>query len=161
MGNTTYKSFGAKPLPNRLHIIITRDKEKVLNDYLHKMALFAELKETDDIPWDTNVMYAVSLENALDLARNHNYVHQCDKEIFIIGGAQIFDLAKNLSTENMVQKLYITEVDVELGEGNFAKFQYDELLWKEVDRIENVSDEKNKYNHTFKTLDRVVNIIGI
>ena len=65
MGRTTFESIG-KPLPNRINIIITHNK-----NFKAKGCI---------------VCY--SLEDALDIARN------CDQdEIFIIGGGQIYEQA--------------------------------------------------------------------
>lgn len=62
MGRTTYESIG-KPLPNRINIIITGNKN-----------FKAE-----------GCIICYSLENAFDIARN------CDQEeIFVIGGGQIY-----------------------------------------------------------------------
>ena len=64
MGRKTFESF-PKPLPNRTHIIITRDKNyKVLHD-------------------DCFVVH--SLEDALELAENYSDTQ------FIIGGGEIYN----------------------------------------------------------------------
>lgn len=63
MGRTTYESIG-KPLPQRLNIIVTRNK-----DYKIKKC---------------KICY--SLEEAINLAKEKD-----EKEIFIIGGGQIYE----------------------------------------------------------------------
>jgi dihydrofolate reductase len=70
-------------------------------------------------------------------------------DIAIIGGAQIF--AQFLP---IADKLYLTYVDVELdGDAFFPAFDLSE--WQEIERVEFLADEKNKYNCTFCTLERI------
>ena len=81
MGRKTFESIG-KPLPNRLNIIISRNKQQ------------------HSIPgW--NVLITDSVTKAIKLAK------QKDKnEIFIIGGGEIYTQALPLAT-----KLYLTKVE--------------------------------------------------
>jgi len=69
MGRKTFESF-PKPLPNRTHIVITRNP-----DYKKEGAII------------TN-----SLESALEIAKN-------DNEIFIIGGGEIYTLGLAFATK--------------------------------------------------------------
>jgi dihydrofolate reductase len=72
MGTNTLLSLpGSNPLPHRLNIVITNNKEKHSKNY--------------DI--FTNIIF-VSLDKALHIMHN-NYK---DKTIYIIGGNQIYDL---------------------------------------------------------------------
>lgn len=78
MGRKTYESIG-RPLPNRTNIIITRD--------------------TDYVALGCVIVHSV--EEALDYAHSID-----DTEIFIFGGAQIYEAAMP-----HVQRLYLTEID--------------------------------------------------
>ena len=69
MGRKTYESF-PQPLPNRTHIIITRDR--TYN------------------PGDPECIVVHSLEDALDLTKP-------DETVFIIGGGEIYALALEIS----------------------------------------------------------------
>jgi len=69
MGRKTFESF-PKPLPNRTHIVITRNP-----NYKKEGAVV------------TN-----SMESALEIAKN-------DNEIFIIGGGEIYTLGLNFATK--------------------------------------------------------------
>lgn len=115
MGRNTFESIG-KPLPNRTTIIITRN-----NDYFKDGCLVAN-----------------SIEEAIALAKD-------DKEIFIIGGAQIYEQALE---KDLVQKLDITIVH-----NNFDADVYfpkiDTSIWKEISREDFKADEKNKYDYSF------------
>lgn len=79
MGRKTYESIG-KPLPNRVNLILTRNKENI------------------DIDGFT------SIEEAIEFAKT-NYP---DKEIFIIGGGQVY---KEALAKGLVDRLYITIVN--------------------------------------------------
>ncbi len=77
MGRKTLESF-PKALPNREHIVITRDK-----DYIPK--------------FECTVVH--SLEHALDLAANE------DKS-FIIGGGQIYEQAMEFATDIELTRIH-------------------------------------------------------
>ena len=79
MGRKTYESIG-KALPNRINIVVTRDKNFFV----------------------PGVLSANSLDSALLKAGNN-------KDIFIIGGGEIYR-----QSMDFVDKLYITEVDMEV-----------------------------------------------
>ena len=81
MGRKTYQSIG-KPLPNRINIVISRSGNM------------------ENIP---GLIIVDSIEKALDKAKEME-----SKEIFIIGGGQIFR-----ETISFVDKLYLTIVDNE------------------------------------------------
>ena len=84
-----------------------------------------------------------SLEDAIAL---------CDSEteVFIIGGATVYAKAIDLA-----DKLYITYIHHQF-EGTDAFFpKVDKNKWIESSRIENNSDEKNKYAHTFVVYNKI------
>lgn len=80
MGRNTFESIG-KPLPDRKNIIITTDLEFKIND----------LRE------DKDFLIVSSIEDAIEKAGGG--------EVFIIGGAQIFN-----QTINLADKIYLTKV---------------------------------------------------
>lgn len=79
MGRKSYESMG-KPLPNRLNVIITRNK-----DYAVEGALVVH-----------------SLEDALQLAAD-----QKQQEVFILGGGEIYRQALD---KGLVDRIYLTEI---------------------------------------------------
>ncbi|WP_088324435.1 dihydrofolate reductase [Polaribacter tangerinus] len=115
MGRNTFESIG-KPLPNRTTIIITRNKNYT--------------KE--------NCLIANSLEEALALAKEQ-------KEVFIIGGAQIY---RETMAKNLADQLDITLVH-EKFEADVFFPEIDLKIWKEVAREDFKADNKNKYNYSF------------
>ncbi len=77
MGRKTYESF-AKPLPNRTHVVITR-------------------QENYQVP--TGVIVVNNLEDALDASR-------ADKQPFIIGGGEIYKQAIGLADKLEITRVH-------------------------------------------------------
>ena len=90
MGRKTFDSIG-KPLPNRINVVISRQKDLQIEGCL----------------------IANSLENAFGIARK-NAKH--DEEIFVIGGEDIYRQALPFS-----DRVYCTEVEAVVeGDAHFA-----------------------------------------
>lgn len=118
MGRKTFESIG-RPLPNRTSVIITRNK-----NYKAEGCLVAH-----------------SLSEAISLSKE-------DEEVFIIGGAQIFEIAISLA-----DKMYLSWVAAEPdGEILFPKFNEDEWAIAHSDHF--LKDSNNEYNFTFKIYER-------
>lgn len=120
MGRKTFESIG-KPLQGRKSIVITRSK-----DWKHE---------------DAEVVHSVY--EAIGKAKEFGV-----KEIFVIGGAEIFKTA----FEN-ANRIYLTRIHHQFdGDVYFPEVSYNE--WKLVkSRFCNV-DEKNAYSHTFQVWER-------
>jgi len=119
MGRKTYDSIG-KPLPNRQSIVVSRQKNLKIE----------------------GVKIYNAVADALTACQN-------EKEVFIIGGAEIYKLALPLA-----QKIYISKVN-----GVFdADVFFPEILateWKETNQIYYPKDEKNALDFTLVTLERI------
>ena len=120
MGRKTFESMGKRLLPNRITIVITRNK-----DY--------------EIP--EGGIVASSLVDALEKAEN-------DTEVFIIGGAQIYQMAIPFANT-----MYITRVH-HTFDGDAFFPEYDKSQWKLVSSETNKADEKNEYDYTFEEYTR-------
>ena len=96
MGRKTYDSIPEKfrPLPNRVNIVVTRD-----SNYQQKGAIVCH-----------------SIEDSLEKAREFN------KEIFIIGGASIYEQGIKFA-----DKLYLTLVDKEYSDADAFFPDYSEF----------------------------------
>ena len=115
MGRNTYESIG-KPLPNRTTVIITRNPN-------YKAA---------------GCIVVDSVEKAIAVASK-------DEQIFIIGGAQIYE---QTIASNLVGQLDITKVHHSFD----ADVYFPEInpeIWKEISREDFKADEKNKYDYSF------------
>ena len=117
MGRKTFESMGSKPLSGRKNIIITRQPG-----------------------WKAEGVSVVnSVDAAVALATELNY-----KEIFIIGGGEIYMIAYDRAN-----KIYMTRVHTELeGDTYFPVIEKDD--WKLASNVDNPADEKHKYAFSFQ-----------
>lgn len=116
MGRKTFESVN-KPLPGRLNIVITSNPN-----------------------WKADqVTVAGSLEHAIQIATDQHF-----KEIFIIGGGEIYKQAMPL-----VQRQYITRVHTEIdGDTFFAPV--DTQKWKLITQQDFSKDEKHAFDYSFE-----------
>ena len=117
MGRKTFESIG-RPLPNRTNIVVTRNKNFTAN----------------------GCIIVNSLESALEKAGETNR-----EEIFIIGGAEIYNRALPLA-----DKLYLTIVESDAeGDAFFPEYQKDfnKIIFKQ----EGIS---NGLKYTFLDLEK-------
>ena len=121
MGRKTFESIGRKPLPGRTNIVITRVEG-----------------------WNAEGVSVVnSVEAAAALAKELNY-----KEIFIIGGGQIYVIAFERA-----DKIYMTRVHAELeGDTYFPVIEKND--WTMVSNTDNPADEKHVYPFSFQLWER-------
>ena len=116
MGRKTFESIG-RLLPKRLNIVISRDKSYVVE----------------------GATMAHSLEEAIAIACNYD-----KKEIFVIGGEQIF-----VQSINRADRLYLTIVHTDIeGDAFFPDFS---SFTKIVDERKGETDT---YRYTFLTLEK-------
>lgn len=125
-GRKNYISIPEKyrPLANRVNIVLT-----------HDMNFKAE-----------NCIVKHSLESALKYAQENE-----EKEVFIIGGGQIYNEALS---KNFVNRMYITHVHETFNADTFfPKINFSE--WK-ITREENHQiDEKHKHSYTFVVYEKL------
>jgi len=113
MGRKTAESVG-KALPNRLNLVLSQSGSKLSDDF-HVY--------TD---WPSLL----------------NFVQKDAKEVFIIGGEQIFNLLLN---KQIVSRMYISHVETEIeGDTFFPEINWDE--WQLIERNYVPADEKNEYS---------------
>lgn len=72
-----------------------------------------------------------------------------DENVFIIGGAQIFDLSMD-----SVDRIYATEVDATFDQATVFFPVINKNVWKEISRIKHSADNKNLYNYDFVVYER-------
>jgi dihydrofolate reductase len=123
MGRKNYDSLHEKfkPLPHRTNIVVTRQK---------------------DFP-APGCIVVHSVEDALKIAREN-----LEKEIFVIGGAEIYKLA--LPQAN---RIYLTEIKASIdGDTYFPEFNKNE--WKEISRTPHPADERHPFAFDFVIYER-------
>ena len=101
---------------------------------------------TKDAHYPTDgIVVKQSIDDGIAFAKNAG-----ETELFIIGGAEIFK-----QTMHLASKIYLTRVH-----HTFAVDTYFPMLdndqWHIVKSEFNLADEKNKYDFTFKTLERTI-----
>ena len=120
MWRKTYDSIG-RALPKRRNIVITRSKDLII----------------------TGCEIVSSLEEAIKLVADED-------EVFIIGGAQIFEQA--LPQAN---RMYLTFVHHDFpGDALFP--EYDEAVWREVENKKFPADAENPFEYSFVTLEKII-----
>jgi len=123
MGRKNYESIPEKfrPLPNRTNLVVTRQQGLLL----------------------PKCTVTNSVEDAVEIARKAG-----ETELFIIGGAAIYDLGLP-----MADRLYLTEIDTTLeGDTLFPAFARPE--WKEISRRHHAADERHAYPFDFVIYQR-------
>ena len=124
MGRKTYDSIG-RPLPNRTNIVITRN-----SDFKAQ-----------------GVQVVSSLQAAIDLAREVNFINDVD-EVMIIGGASIYEEALP-----QADRLYLTHVHAEVeGDAYFPAVDFSQ--WQESSRDDHAASDKNPYDYSFVVYDK-------
>jgi dihydrofolate reductase len=120
MGRKTFEALG-KPLSGRFNIVISRNK-----DFKPEGAV-----RVDDLE--------AALE-AADIMKT--------KEIFIIGGGQIYEQAMPVTN-----RIYLTRVHAELeGDAFFPSLKPEE--WHIARKNDFLKDEKHAYDYSFETWER-------
>lgn len=118
MGRKTWESLPKKPLPGRTNIVITRDRS------------FSP----------TGATVAHSLDEAVTIAARE------DKEIMIVGGAEIYRVALLRA-----DRIYLTEVHADMP-GDTKMPTFDSSHWRETSRERHGTEEGTP--HSYVTLER-------
>lgn len=90
-------------------------------------------------------LVANSLEEAIELAKDQ-------EKVFIIGGAQIY---KEAIEKDLVDRLDITKVHQDFEADVFFP-EIDTQIWEEKNREDCIADEKNKYNYSFVSYQKII-----
>jgi dihydrofolate reductase len=109
-----------KPLPNRRNVVISRSVTEI-----------------------EGCEVASSLEDALQLSSE-------EKEVFIIGGAEIYRQALPLA-----DCIYLTRIHQDFDGDTFFP-EIDIQIWQETEREDFLPDDKNKFSYSFITLNRLI-----
>jgi dihydrofolate reductase len=120
MGRNTFESL-KKDLPGRINIVVTS-----------KTGWHPE-----------NVFIAHSIEAAIARGKESDA-----KEIFIIGGGEIFK-----QTIDIVSKIYLTRVHATMQGDTFYP-EINKNVWKLVEEQSFPADEKNNYPYTFEVWEK-------
>lgn len=166
MGFKTWDSFGKRPLPNRINIVITSkdlscstltDRDNPKNyDYSHTYFVNS-IKEALDLYNQPQVRFGQQL---LD---NHTIPTEYQRKIFVIGGGTIY---KQFLEEDLVTKMFITVVDTEyqitneeLENNSIVYFQdFDMEDWIVTEELLHKKSERNDFDFSIETYERKLEI---
>ncbi len=123
MGRRTFESLG-RLLPNRTHIVITRDSQRIEKLSYHPEAV------------------VTSLEDGIEIGKKS----AGGEEVFVFGGGEIF---KQAVEKGLVDRLYLTIVEGDYGADVFFP-EYPEF----TKVVSEEKKEADGYKYTFLTLER-------
>ena len=118
MGRKTFESIG-KPLKGRTTIVLTRQ-----NDYDAQGCLTAS-----------------SLKEATRMLKDKK------EEVFVVGGAEIYEQAMDLYH---TRRIYLTRIFATFDGDTFFP-EIDPEKWELIERVDFSPDEKNNYTYAFMT----------
>lgn len=138
MGRKTFESL-PRLLPGRTSLVISRSQEPGVRGHDTP----AQRSGEGDLPLNYGrLIFTQSLDDAMKLAAN-------DPETFVIGGAQIYELALPRA-----DRLYVTHVEAEVAGDTFFP-DYDPAEWRCLEETEYAADTKNEFPHRFCIYDRI------
>ncbi|MDR0698981.1 MAG: dihydrofolate reductase [Tannerella sp.] len=120
MGRKTFESLPKGALPNRTNIVITKNKEAVFENCKIFNNIRGAIKEYDN-----------------------------GEEVFIIGGASIYNQAIDLA-----DKMYVTQVHHSFGNADTFFPEINEDKWIMTEQEDFQIDDKHLYPYTFQTYIR-------
>lgn len=124
------------------HIIMGRKTFESLGKRLLPNRTSIVISRNQEYEMPEGGILASSIENAISKVLN-------ETEAFILGGEQVYK-----SAIQFVDKLYVTRVHHSFdGDAFFPEI--DAKQWKLVSEEHHCADEKNEYDYTFETYERV------
>ncbi len=87
------------------------------------------------------------LADAINTAKKNN-----EKEVFIIGGGQIY---KEALAKNLVDKMYITHINENFEADTFFP-KFEKSNWKKVSEKIKLKDSKHLYDYTFAVYEKMI-----
>ena len=130
MGRKTWESLPFRPLPGRLNIIVSRDKN------------YQPLNTKNEVV--TEALLVASVDDAIKTAQQKSL-----SELMFIGGAMLYE-----QVLDKVDSLYLTIVKGNFeGDAWFPEIDFSQ--WQESFHQDNKPDEKNPHHYSFKIYQRL------
>jgi|DEB19_MinimDraft_2_1074335.scaffolds.fasta_scaffold03150_3 dihydrofolate reductase len=126
MGRKTFESF-PKPLPNRKHLIITRQKDYKVPE---------------------NCFVFDSISKALDFIPFTGTIDKPTTDVWIIGGGEIYQQSMDIA-----DKIELTRVHSSPDADTFFPEIGDE--WFLTTKVSNTKDDKHEFDFTYLTYERL------
>jgi dihydrofolate reductase len=77
---------------------------------------------------------------------------ETDEEVMVLGGGEIYRQALPYT-----DRMYITEIDVVIPDGDTFFPEFDHSEWRETSREHHTADDRNQYDYDFVIYDRIKN----
>jgi dihydrofolate reductase len=163
MGRKTFESIGAKPLPNRPNIVISRNPDWAagcLAKWANKgVFVFASVDlalralpaivDTQDSPGLVNsTVNGLGGDTLEDNSLEDNGSEDDNFEVIIMGGGQLYQQMLPLA-----DRLYLTLIDADIAGDTYFP-DWAGMAWREVERIHHPKDERHAFGFDFVTLQR-------
>ena len=123
MGRKTFESIG-RPLPNRVNVVISRQKNRTYGEHVEVLPSWEEAKR-----WVANL--------------------HPDKDLFVIGGGEIYRLA--LPDTQIIHRT--TVFTTKEGDTSFPDLSVDD--WRCISEDRFSADEKNEFDYQFEVWERI------
>ena len=150
MGRTTYESIG-RPLPGRCNIVVTRQKSWRPSELAETTPCFEAANFQFHPDTKTCVVVCTSIEEALSVAQHINEAKTESKDIFIIGGSQIYE-----ALLPHADALILTQIHHEfVGDAYFPHWSKSDF--KEVWRENHGASEERPWSYSFVRYERQTN----
>jgi dihydrofolate reductase len=129
MGRKTWESFPRRPLPGRLNIVVTRNRDLA----------------------EEGAVVVHSLDEALRVAAKHLEESGSGDEIAVIGGGEIYRQAMELA-----DRLHVTHIQAEI-EGDTYFPAIDPQVWRAVHSEEVPPGESDTHSTRYVVYERIAN----
>ncbi|HVF69785.1 MAG TPA: dihydrofolate reductase [Xanthomonadales bacterium] len=144
MGRKTFESLG-RLLPNRTHIVITRDPESLKKLSYQPDAIVGSLEEGLEIAKKKEKLSSPT-RSGIQKIDSRLRGNDNKNEIFVFGGGEVF---KQAIEKGLVDRLYLTVVEGDYGADIFFP-EYPEF----TKVITEEKREEDGYKYTFLTLEK-------
>ena len=147
MGRTTYESIG-RPLPGRCNIVVTRNAQWRPNGLAETIPCVQAAHFHHQADVKTCVVICASIEEALSVAQRINEAQPDGKDIFVIGGSQIYE-----ALLPHADALILTQIHREfVGDAYFPHWSKSDF--KEVWRENHGATEERPWSYSFVRYER-------
>jgi dihydrofolate reductase len=140
MGRKTYDSI-RKPLPGRSNYVVTRN-----------ISPFLEINNATLFPGNgTGASVYGELDQAIENFHKARFPYHMHLETgFVIGGGELY-----AQCMDKAHKLYITEIECDVENGDAFFPEIDPTVWKKIAEEKYKADDRNQFDYNFCTYTRI------
>lgn len=142
MGRKTFESLG-RVLPNRFHVIVTSDKNYLINYENNKIKKNESNNDYTNIKNSESISNCKNIKIVTDISELEEYIND-KNENFVIGGESIYR-----ELIDKCEKMYVTQINSDF-EGDAYFPDIDLNKWKVIEKIHGPKDE-NDFEYDYIT----------